>query len=695
VFLLIPTIRADEVAAMGTTDILQPTHSTNADPSADLPNASRQRTSTSVIHQDDFLAEIVSDVDGSQRNQMEDEAGKIIEIKKDPKAPTDEWDVNAKTPQYPQISQKEFEALKIKAESGFVWAENNLGVMYSTGNGTVKNTTEAFKWYKKASEKGDSVAESNLGCMYEHGLGVDQDEKEAIKLFNKSADQGNLSALVNLAIAEKSKGNFPEAIRLFTIAGEKGNLAAALQLYSINASNDYNLTEAIKWLKIAAKLGDIESQFNLGFWYSTGRNGTISINLKEGLKWYKIAADNGDVQAQEFLPDDYYDLHDYKNAIINFNRLTFERLAPYQCYAIGWMYYCGKGVETNYTIAAKYFQKAADNGDANSLGYIGMMYATGRGLEKNFMQSFKCNLSSATKGSSYGQNNVAINYYLGEGVIKDKIESLAWYNIAASSDEEYVHNRDAIENEVGPAGVLAAQQRSKELLAIIKHNQSKQTQQSNPSTAENVTPTSSGSGVLITTDGLILTADHVVNGATQIDVQTPSGRFSAKVVQVDAANDVALIKINGSFKPSPIISSKNVQLGQSVFTIGYPNIDLQGYSQKLTKGEISSMDGVQDDPREWQISVPVQPGNSGGPLYDDKGNVIGIVLAKLNALKMVKYTGDVPENVGYAIKSSYILPLLDQYSSGLAPENHSTAQTVELAHKVSDSVVLILCSGSQ
>jgi len=185
-----------------------------------------------------------------------------------------------------------------------------------------------------------------------------------------------------------------------------------------------------------------------------------------------------------------------------------------------------------------------------------------------------------------------------------------------------------------------------------------------------------------------------VKDANSLEVQATTGKFPAKVIQVDSANDLALIKCDGDFKPSPITASKDIQLGQSVFTIGFPNIELQGYSPKVTKGEISSLNGLKDDPREWQISVPVQHGNSGGPLFDEKGNVIGIVLAKLNAVKTAKYTGDVPENVGYAIKSSYILPLLDQFSSRLAPKNNSTAETVDLVHKVGDSVVLILCSVS-
>jgi S1-C subfamily serine protease len=102
-----------------------------------------------------------------------------------------------------------------------------------------------------------------------------------------------------------------------------------------------------------------------------------------------------------------------------------------------------------------------------------------------------------------------------------------------------------------------------------------------------------------------------------------------------------------------------VKLGESVFTIGFPNIELQGFSPKLTKGEISSLTGMQDDPREFQISVAVQPGNSGGPLVNQYGNVVGIVAAQLADIATLETTGSLPQNVNYAVKSSVLNVLLE------------------------------------
>ena len=104
-----------------------------------------------------------------------------------------------------------------------------------------------------------------------------------------------------------------------------------------------------------------------------------------------------------------------------------------------------------------------------------------------------------------------------------------------------------------------------------------------------------------------------------------------------------------------------------MFTIGFPNVGIQGLSPKLTKGEISSLAGVQDDLRYFQISTPVQPGNSGGPLVDTRGNVIGIISGGINQKVSWETTGTLAQNLNYAVKSAYILPLLESVP-GLSDE---------------------------
>lgn len=111
----------------------------------------------------------------------------------------------------------------------------------------------------------------------------------------------------------------------------------------------------------------------------------------------------------------------------------------------------------------------------------------------------------------------------------------------------------------------------------------------------------------------------------------------ASLISADVGNYLALLKVKGEFTPIPLGDVRDVGLGEAVMTIGFPNIQVQGFSPKLTRGEISALRGIQDDPRVFQISVPLQPGNSGGPLIDSSGNAIGITTAQLDALTALKF----------------------------------------------------------
>jgi S1-C subfamily serine protease len=143
-----------------------------------------------------------------------------------------------------------------------------------------------------------------------------------------------------------------------------------------------------------------------------------------------------------------------------------------------------------------------------------------------------------------------------------------------------------------------------------------------------------GTGFFITDDGYLISNYHVVKDATKVRLvtglrrdevatatQAGAGLIDAKVVQVDAANDLALLKADGRFACLPIAASRTGLLGGTVATVGFPDIGLQGFAPKLAKGEIASLSGAGDDPRYFQISVPVQPGNSGGALVDERGNI--------------------------------------------------------------------------
>lgn len=170
-----------------------------------------------------------------------------------------------------------------------------------------------------------------------------------------------------------------------------------------------------------------------------------------------------------------------------------------------------------------------------------------------------------------------------------------------------------------------------------------------------------GTGFFVNAKGNIVTNYHVVRGAKQIGILRHDRTVTpARIIATDVANDLAILATDIQDVPYlPLMRSEGVKRGERVFTLGYPNIGLQGRSIKFTDGSISAVSGIQDQPNKFQISVPVQPGNSGGPLIDIDGNVVGIVVAKLNAEAALKTAGSLPENINYAVKSNYLVELLN------------------------------------
>jgi S1-C subfamily serine protease len=366
---------------------------------------------------------------------------------------------------------------------------------------------------------------------------------------------------------------------------------------------------------------------------------------------------------------------------------------------LGSMYANGIGVPKDSAEAEKWYRKAAEQGHAAAQLNLGRLYLPVDGSPRDAVSAVKWFRKAAEQGYAPAQLWLAGMYEVGVGVPKDSIECLAWSNIAAASGgKDEIAYRDMIERRLGPAATLAAQRRSKEIMNEVEAvNRRRASSVPNSSAAPNSSsdeiPSASGTGAIVSATGYVLTAAHVVTESKNLKIITAQGVKTASVVRVDEANDIAVLKLEAGIYPAlPVASSRKVRLGQTVATIGFPNIEIQGFSQKVTRGEISSLNGIGDDPRAWQISVPVQPGNSGGPLLDENGNVIGVVVSKLG-LKAAQATGDIPQNVNYAVKSTYALALLEPYlESGTSAPNQSESklQFEDMVARAQQSIVLIL-----
>lgn len=202
---------------------------------------------------------------------------------------------------------------------------------------------------------------------------------------------------------------------------------------------------------------------------------------------------------------------------------------------------------------------------------------------------------------------------------------------------------------------------------------------------------STGSGVVLDRQGVIATNYHVIENAEAINVSVKNSNgiatYEAEVLCTDKANDLALIQIKGrrtdSFPAIPYaIPSKTFDVGTSVFAMGYPMVSIMGDEVKITDGIINAKTGYQGDVATYQISAPIQPGNSGGPLFDKKGNLAGITRAKIPGAS----------NVGYAIKTAYLRNLIESAPIHIEIPEKSELAAMELPEQIkrlSDFVVQI------
>jgi S1-C subfamily serine protease len=365
----------------------------------------------------------------------------------------------------------------------------------------------------------------------------------------------------------------------------------------------------------------------------------------------------------------------------------------------------GQGVETNYTEAANWYRKAAEQGNSRAQSMLGYFYSQGIGVPRDYNQAVIFCQRAAKQGNAFGEALLGECYGEGTGVPINDIEAYKWISLSLAhelrTDISDSTLADSFRNIVTSwFNTLQVRMSREEIVeaqrlaaAFVPQKESQDAKPNTEDVTTTFSPTATGTGFFITGDGYLISNYHVVKDATKVRLVTNAGLIDAKVVQVDAANDLALLKADGKFSSLPIATSRTVNLGGTVATIGFPDIGLQGFAPKLAKGEIASLSGAGDDPRYFQISVPVQPGNSGGALLDERGNVIGIVSAKLDAGAALAASGALPENVNYAVKSSLLLSFLESapdVDAKLKAPNTVDEKFEDVVKSAQDAAVLVL-----
>jgi S1-C subfamily serine protease len=202
---------------------------------------------------------------------------------------------------------------------------------------------------------------------------------------------------------------------------------------------------------------------------------------------------------------------------------------------------------------------------------------------------------------------------------------------------------------------------------------------------------SSGTGFTIA-PGLVLTNQHVVGECKRVDVFSSDGRRAGEVIASDGETDVALLRVTGLAGSFPRFRQPgSVMLGEVAYAFGFPLTGLLSEGGNFATGVVSGLRGIRESASHIQISIPVQAGNSGGAVLDSSGNVLGVVVGKLNAAAVANIIGDIPQNVNFAVSLSAISAFFQ--NNGIEPQyvlkgvEVESVKVAEAAKKFSHRIV--------
>ncbi len=392
---------------------------------------------------------------------------------------------------------------------------------------------------------------------------------------------------------------------------------------------------------------------------------------------------------------------------------------------LGDMYFDGRGAPQDYAEAARWWRMAAERGYATAQNNLAYLYAHGQGVPRNEAEAAKWCRMAANQGHATAQINLGVMYLAGKGVQKDYTRAHMWFNLAAAqghpgaAEERAYVERFMIPNQIVEAQRLASQWKPTPQRGAVgmdttgamliedwfshyeRHHlelfRSPSPEQEHPDAPEAPKAISSGTGFIVSRRGHVLTTHHVVERCTMLRTKYRGGESVLAVVATDAGNDLALLSL--TLPPSDVArfaAGRGGRPGDSVVVMGFPLRGLLASEPNVTTGTISALSGLRDDTRLLQITAPVQPGNSGAPLIDQSGNVIGVVVAKLDAIAVARSTGDIPQNVNFAIKAGVVRAFLDAHSIDYKiADSTGRLESADIAERGREFTIVVECSRTE
>ncbi len=470
---------------------------------------------------------------------------------------------------------------------------------------------------------------------------------------------------------------------------QSDHVASAIEVLKSPQPDDTAIREAIGVLSRAAHDGVTEAQMFLGGYFLWGPERFRSPS--RALSYLELAATSGHLQAQGVIAEMLWEGKEVprdRDRALRWFEAAAEQGDLESQISLALLLNEEEGADEKRK-ARKWFESAAKQGDPESQHNLGVYLRDGIGGARSLSDAMGWFERAAKQGFGPSQVNLAVAFVLGEGVPQSRVKAHVWFNIAAANGEDRaLEGRSMVERDMTREELALAQQQASEFKPSPERRPSR-------AAVEGVPPqvaSGTGSGFFVTSNGYFVTNWHVVDGAKKIRVRVASGTFEATLVRRDAANDLALLKVDGEFPALSLRTDRGARVAERVFTVGFPNPSLQGTASKYTAGEVSALSGPRDHPALLQISVPLQPGNSGGPLVDPEGLVVGVIVAQLDQFEALATSGALPSNVGYAIKGRVLQVMLEsvaELDGRLAQKSAAVTDHAALAQAVGNACGLV------
>jgi TPR repeat protein len=623
------------------------------------------------------------------------------------------------------VGEVSIEQLKSQADKGDADAMFKLSMLYREGNGVESNYALFESYLQKAVSLNHREAIVRLAeetampiSIYRLIEGKNSAEKlkyaektfaEVVRLYNKAIELGSDEAEVYLAyhllrglddaanangiklsgVPAEYRGNSSRAYTLYEAAAAKGNpngMVAMYRFFKEKIWGRQNAELAGVWMRKMEAVVDPRVIYKIGdllyYGFLADKRGPVFIALDDKFK-----------PELDWVRDSQPFLERAANAGMSDAQVLLSRV-----------YLGGFGGYKSPKEAAKWLEKASANGDEWAQVTLGRLYMTGDGVLQNFSPAVKLfeqaavsSINSKDDGKwTVEEPKVWEAQYLlgvlnekGLGVQKDLVRAHAWYNIAATNGfEKAVPARNALTPQLTAEQLTEAQALAKNWKPGSKSLIGGAAEKSGAIAAAGAHAVKVGTGTIfvVSKTGHAITNQHVAGGCSELHVQGRDGL--AKLLNEDKINDLALLQLQGAVADTATITAEPGKLrqGDEIAAFGFPLKSVLSSGGNLTPGVVSALTGIGNNINQIQITAQIQPGSSGSPVLNKKGEVVGVVSRKLDDGTMVNATGHIGQNINFAISGQTLKTFLDTHkvpysTGGFLSREKSTADLADEARK--------------